>query len=441
MQNEIKFLPAPELKLTGKVPLIMEVLIWVLATLFFTLLAVNLKSPGKRIEHRISPEGALDSSTVTRSLGQLLGPPLTSGNLVQALHNGDQIFPSMLQAIQSAQLTITFETYIYWSGEIGKRFTEAFAERARSGVRVHILLDWIGCQQIDRSMLELLERAGVEVERYRPIRWYNLTRINNRTHRKILVIDGKIGFTGGVGIADQWLGNAQDASHWRESHFRIEGPVVAQLQAAFMDNWNVMNSGVLHGDRYFPEIAECGPSLAQVFKSSPEEGSGSVRLMYLYAIAHAKKTIQIANAYFVPDSHLRKVLIDAAKRGILIEIIVPGPITDVAISRRASRAVWGEMLKAGIRFYEFQPTMYHCKYMIVDGLWVSVGSTNLDNRSFRLNDECNLNVIDRPWAQALSLKFVEDRHLSLEMTYEIWRRRPVPIRVIEWLSSWLESQV
>lgn len=419
----------------------MDFLLWIFATLFITILVVNLKSPGKRIEHRIHGEGTLDSATVKRSLGQLLGPPLTAGNSVQALHNGDQIFPAMLEAIASARQSITFETYIYWSGEIGKKFTEAFKDRARAGVRVHILMDWIGCQRIARSTLEELAQAGAQVELYRPVRWYNLTRINNRTHRKILVIDGKVGFTGGVGIADQWLGNAQDADHWRESHFRIEGPVVGQLQAAFMDNWNVMNADVLHGNAYFPDIPACGPSLAQVFKSSPEEGSGSVRLMYLYAISHASHTIQIANAYFVPDSHLRKVLIDAAKKGISIEVIVPGPITDVAISRRASRAVWGDMLRAGIRIYEYQPTMYHCKYMIVDGLWVSVGSTNLDNRSFRLNDECNLNVIDSTWAQELSLKFAEDRSRSQQITYEAWKKRPLRIRTLEWLSSWLESQV
>jgi cardiolipin synthase len=419
----------------------MGFLLWILATLFITIVVVNLKSPGKRIEHRINAEGTLDSMTVKRSLGQLLGPPLTSGNSVQALHNGDRIFPSMLEAIASAHQSITFETYIYWSGEIGKKFTEAFKERARAGVRVHILMDWIGCQRIARSTLEELVEAGAQVELYRPVRWYNLTRINNRTHRKILVIDGKIGFTGGVGIADQWLGNAQDAKHWRESHFRIEGPVVGQLQAAFMDNWNVMNDDVLHGNAYFPEIPECGSSLAQVFKSSPEEGSGSVRLMYLYAIAHASRTIQIANAYFVPDSHLRKVLIKAAKKGIVVEVIVPGPITDVAISRRASRAVWGDMLAAGIRIYEYQPTMFHCKYMIVDGLWISVGSTNLDNRSFRLNDECNLNVIDATWAEEMSLKFAQDRARSKEMTYEMWKKRPLPGRAVEWLSSWLQSQI
>jgi cardiolipin synthase len=283
--------------------------------------------------------------------------------------------------------------------------------------------------------------AGVQVERYRPLRWYNLTRINNRTHRKILVIDGVLGFTGGVGIADQWQGNAQDEDHWRDSHFKVEGPVVAQLQSAFLDNWNATRPEVPHGDKYFPEIKEHGNSLAQVFKSSPEEGSGSVRLMYLYSIAHAKKKILIANAYFVPDSHVRKLLVEARYRGVEIEVIVPGPKIDAAITRRASRAVWGELLTAGIKIFEYQPTMFHCKYMIVDDVWVSVGSTNLDNRSFRLNDECNLNIIDANVAKQLTQTFNDDKSHSKEITYSMWEQRPLQEKLIEKLAHLLKSQV
>lgn len=401
----------------------------------------NLKSPGKRVEHEITASKDLGSDEVLRSIGQLLGPPLVNGNLVSTLHNGDEIFPAMLKAIGDAKKTITFETFIYWSGEIGQTFSDALAERARAGVKVHVLLDWVGSRDFDGSLLLKMKRAGVEVERYRPLRWYNLMKVNNRTHRKILVIDGKLGFTGGVGIADQWMGHSQDKDHWRDSHFKVEGPVVLQLQAAFVDNWHATNPEVLHGDDYFPDLKAVGDSKAQVFKSSPEEGSGSVRLMYLFSIAHAKESILIANAYFVPDTHVSAQLIKAVKRGVKVEVILPGRKIDTKVTRHASRAVWGELLKAGVKIYEFEPTMFHCKYTIVDKLWVSVGSTNLDNRSFRLNDECNLNVIDEKWAASMIEDFGRDRLRSREVTFEEWSHRPFHEKTIDWFSRHLRSQV
>lgn len=386
-------------------------------------------------------KGSLDSPEIRKSLGELLGPPLVSGNKILHLENGNAIFPSMLEAITSAKKTITFETFIYWEGSIGKEFSHALSERALAGVKVHVLLDWIGSRRMESGFIKEMKKAGVQVEYYHPLRWYNITRINNRTHRKILVIDGKIGFTGGVGIADEWNGNAQDINHWRDSHFRIEGPAVNQLQAAFMDNWNAVNPNVLHGDEYFPEVKKSGDTLAQVFKSSPEEGSGSVRLMYLYSIAQAQKSIKIANAYFVPDSYVRKLLIDASLRGVKIEVIVPGDKIDTAITRRASMATWGEMLTAGIEIYQYQPTMFHCKYMIVDGVWVSVGSTNIDNRSFRLNDEANLNIIDKKWAQEMVDVFEIDKKSSEKMTYQAWKNRPFLSKVLERLSFLLSAQI
>lgn len=324
---------------------------------------------------------------------------------------------------------------------MGLKFSQALSQKARNGVKVHMMLDWIGSRTMDEDYLAEMKAAGVEFEIYHPVRWYNLTRLNNRTHRKILVIDGKVGFTGGVGIADQWDGNAEDKDHWRDSHFKVEGPVVAQLQAAFMDNWNATNSKVLHGDDYFPELSPKGDSWAQVFKSSPEEGSSSVRLMYLYAIVHAKKSIKIANAYFVPDSHIRKLLIEAAARGVKIEVIVPGDKIDTEITRKASMITWGNMLLAGIEILQYQPTMYHCKYMIVDDMWVSVGSTNMDNRSFRLNDESNLNIIDKTWAKDMVETFERDKKLSHRMTFKEWEDRPYFSMVIESFSFLMRSQI
>ena len=235
--------------------------------------------------------------------------------------------------------------------------------------------------------------------RYRPLRWYNLDRLNNRTHRKLLIVDGRVGFTGGIGVADHWLGNAEDKEHWRDSHFQVEGPVVAQLQGAFMDNWIESRGEVMDGADYFPQLEPVGGHYAQVFRSSPGEGSASMRLMYLLAIASAAKSIRIANAYFVPDSLVRDMLVQARDRGVDVEIIVPGPVLDAQIVRRASRAKWGPLLRAGVRIYEYQPTMYHTKVMVVDEVWSSVGSTNFDDRSFRLNDEANLNVLDPEFGQ------------------------------------------
>lgn len=413
----------------------------VVLSILFCIAVFNLKSPGKRIEHVIAPAGPLDSEVVMRSIGQLLGPPLLPGNEIQLLENGDEIFPAMLGAIRTAKRTITFETFIYWSGTIGLEFAEALSERARSGVKVHVLLDWIGSNKFDEAQIERMREAGVAVERYRPLRWYNVSRVNNRTHRKILVIDGKVGFTGGVGIADPWSGNAEDKDHWRDCHFRLSGPAVAQLQAAFMDNWNATRPEVLHGPAYFPELAPAGNLCAQVFKSSPEEGSGSVRLMFLYSIAHARKSIRIASAYFVPDSHVRAALCEAAQRGVKIEVIVPGRWIDTAITRRASRAVWGDLLRAGLKIHEYQGTMFHSKYMIVDGVWSSVGSTNFDNRSFRLNDECNLNAIDAAWGQRMEAMFAKDLQRARAITWEEWRNRPLLEKAIENLAFLARSQV
>jgi cardiolipin synthase len=342
-------------------------------------------------------------------MGYLLGPALLSGNRVEALHNGDQIFPAMLEAIRSAEKTITFETYIYWSGEIGKEFADALSQRARAGVKVHVLLDWVGTGKLDSTYLEEMRAAGVELERYHPIRWYTLARINNRTHRKLLVVDGKVGFTGGVGIADLWLGNAQSKDHWRDSHFRLTGPAVGQMQATFTDNWIKTRAEVLYGDDYFPQLNPVEDTIAQVFRSSKGEGSESVRLMYLLSIASATKSIRLEAAYFVPDDLAIATFVEARKRGVQIEIIVPGPYTDAVVVQSASRSRWPELLDAGVEIYEYQPTMYHCKVMIVDEVWVSVGSTNFDDRSFRLNDEANLNIYDAQFAREQVAVFEQDK--------------------------------
>ena len=285
-----------------------------------------------------------------------------------------------------------------------------------------------------------MQDAGVEVERYHPIRWYQLDRVNRRTHRKILVVDGRLGFTGGVGIGDEWTGDAQDPQHWRDAHYRVEGPAVAQLQASFMDNWLKTQAKVLHGEEYFPALEPAGDMKGQMFRSSPREGSASVRLMYLLAIAAAREEILIGNAYFVPDDLARDELVAAARRGVRIRIVVPGRHNDADLVRRASRGRWGELLAAGAEIYEYQPTMYHCKIFVVDRLLVSVGSTNLDNRSFRLNDEANLNVLDRAFAESQAQVVTDDAAKGRQMTLAQWRRRPRRERLADWLSGLLRAQ-
>lgn len=373
-----------------------------------------------------------------RTLGVMLGPPITSGNRFQALYNGDQIFPAMLEAIHGAQKTVCFETYIYWSGEIGRKFADAFIERARAGVKVHVLLDWVGSNKMDKSLIREMTDAGVQVRYYHPLAWYQLGRLNNRTHRKLLVVDGKTGFTGGVGIAPEWTGHAEDPKHWRDSHFRVDGPVAAQMQAVFGDNWTKTTGAVLHGPDYFPEIPDVGDGRAQVFSSSPTGGSHSMQLMYLLAITAANKTIDLSASYFVPDDVSTAALVAAMRRGVQVRIIVPGPHMDAETVRRSSRGLWGPLLEAGAHIAEYQPTMYHCKVMIVDGLLVSVGSTNFDERSFSLNDEANLNVYDAQFAREQTAVFEKDWAASKPISLAQWRNRPMQEKLHEKVAGWLQ---
>ena len=421
------------------------VVVAVVVTFFLTLLgaliAVNFTSGEKDVTREIPRLYSTHDPQFRRAIGSLLGPPLVGGNRAQELLNGDQIFPAMLAAIRGAQSSITFETYIYWSGDIGREFAEALAERAKAGVKVHVLLDWLGSAKIEESFLQQMRAAGVEIEKFHKPNWYNLSRLNNRTHRKLLVLDGKTGFTGGVGIAPKWTGNGQDADHWRDSHFRIEGPVVAQMQAVFMENWLKVSGQVMHGEVYFPALQRLGDTDAQVFSSSPSGGSESMQLMYQLSITAAKDAIDLSSAYFVPDDLTSKAMTDALARGVKIRIITPGEIIDTDVVRSASRGSWGPLLKAGAKIYEYQPTMYHCKVMIIDKLLVSVGSTNFDNRSFRLNDEANLNVYDTTFAEKQTATFEDDLKLSREVTYETWANRPLKEKLMERLALLLESQL
>jgi cardiolipin synthase len=412
-----------------------------LGTALGVLLVANLTLGDKVIDESVPSLYAVADPQFVRSMGVLLGPALLPGNRTRALVNGERIFPDMLEAIRGARHTITFEMYIYWSGTVGEQFTEALIERARAGVKVHVLIDALGSQKIERGAIERMKAGGVRVELYNPLRWNTVARMNNRTHRKIMVVDGRIGYTGGAGIGDEWSGDAQDPGHWRDTHFRLEGPVVAQMQAAFMENWIEVTGEVLHGAEYFPELRAVGGELAQFFVSSPGGGGESAQLLYLMSIAAAGGSIQLSAAYFVPDDNEVRQLVEARRRGVRVQIIVPGPITDSGPVRRASRSTWGALLRAGVEIYEYQPTFYHVKVMTVDGLWVTVGSTNFDSRSFSTNDEANLNVYDREFARAQERIFAADLARSRRVTLHEWERRPLAEKLLEHAMGLLSSQL
>jgi len=421
--------------------MIWTIVITALATIIVAVLAMNFATPEKKLERKIEHRYNVADPQFEREMGVLLGPAILPGNRVTDLENGDEIFPAMLEAIQSAQKTITFETYIYWSGDVGRKFAAAFIERARAGVKVNLTIDWAGSASMDADLLKSMTDAGVRVERYRPLHWYNLGRMNNRTHRKLLVVDGRIGFTGGVGIGDPWQGHAQDPDHWRDMHFRIEGPVVGQIQAAFNDNWIKTSGQLLNGPDYFPPLSPVGSMDAHMFISSPAGGSESMHLMYLMMIAAAEHSIDLSAAYFIPDELITKAFVAARHRGVAIRILMPGKNTDSDAARVASKAGWGPLLLAGVKMYEYEPTMFHNKMLIVDHQVVSVGSTNFDLRSFQLNDEASLNVYDAAFAQRMTGVFNDDLKLGKEYTYQTWKDRPFKEKFAEKFLLPLKSQL
>jgi cardiolipin synthase len=415
--------------------------ITVLATSLLLVLLQNFKTPEKVLERKVVHRYAVSDPQFRREMSVLLGPAIVRGNQVTALQNGNEIFPAMLLAIRSAQTSITFETFIYWSGETGEEFSQALSERARAGVPVSVIIDWVGSIKMEQSLLDSMQAAGVQLHRYRPLHWYNFGRMNNRTHRKLLVVDGRIGFTGGVGIADQWTGDAGDPEHWRDTHFRIEGPVVAQLQAAFNDNWIKTTGEVLNGPSYFPALQEEGEMDAHMFVASPSGGSESMHLMYLLAIAAAAETIDLAASYFVPDKLLIEALIAARGRDVRVRILLPGPHMDALAVQLASKADWGVLLNAGAEIHVYQPTMLHTKLLVIDAEFVSVGSTNFDIRSIRLNDEASLNVYSRDFATQMTAAFEADLLAAESYSLARWKSRPLREKLSEKILLPIKSQL
>ena len=385
-------------------------------------------------------EFVVDSSEFITTVAGASGSPFLEGNSLELLNNGDAFYPPMLAAIEGAQSSITVEAYIYWAGEIGLTFARALAARAQAGVRVKILLDAIGSASIGNEILAVMEDGGCQVAWFNPIRWYTIGRFNNRTHRKSLIIDGRVAFTGGAGIADHWRGNASGPDEWRDMQIRLEGPAVVPLQSGFAHNWQQTTGELVTGADYYPVIDPAGPLAVQTLLSSPETGSSSVRTMYYLSIVCARKSILIANPYFVPDPVAIETLVDAKRRGVDVRIMVSGTRNDAWLARHNSVRLFGALLAAGIEILEYNHTMLHQKTMVVDGVWVTIGTTNFDNRSFAHNDESNVCLYDHPTAARLHAIFQDDLRGCERVTAERWRRRGVWPRLQELLASLLQEQ-
>jgi cardiolipin synthase len=398
------------------------------------LVGLTLGACARVTPHRSLPAVPLDNPAFFPTFEAWTDSSITGGNAVRLLFNGEQIFPALVQAIASAKTTITYAQYSYADGPVARDIAEALAERCRAGVGVNVLLDMAGSINIPQAYVDTMREAGCHVVFFRPIARWQLWRANNRNHRRILVVDGRVGFTGGAGVSRKWMGNGRVKDHWRDTDVRVEGPVVAQLQAAFVENWLEATGMVLGGSAYFPHpIPRRGELYAQVIRSSPANGELAMYTAFLLALTSARKSITITNPYFVLDEPLTTALTAAKARGVTVRILLPGAI-DHAIVRQASRAQFGPLLRAGIELYEYRAALLHAKTMVVDGVWATVGSTNLINRSFAMDDELNLVIYDAGIGSQLEQAFTEDLRHAKRVDAEKWARRGIDQRLLEVLS-------
>jgi len=372
----------------------------------------------------------------------MIGVPATEGNRVDVLTNGDRIFPAMLEAITDAEHTIDFLTFVYWRGEIGTRFAEALSERARSDVRVRVLLDSWGAHGLDRDLIEMMEDAGVRVRWFRPLHRLQPSKVNHRTHRKVLICDEATGFTGGVGIADEWKGDARDETEWRDTHFRVRGPAVDGLRAAFLDNW-IETDPELFDPRVdrFPDQPKPGHAVIQCVRGASEMGASDLSTLLVALLQLARERIRITTAYFVPDEDLADRICAAADKGVSVEILLPGPHGDKRFVQIAGQSVYERLLEHGVRIWHFQPSMLHAKVMTVDGQVASLGSANFNARSTELDEEINLVVLDPSLVQDLDAQFDEDVRRSEEIAPGRWKDRSVARRAIEGLTKPLRRKM
>jgi cardiolipin synthase A/B len=390
----------------------------------------------KRTNYQFEPSYGVESPQFLRSL-DALGTEMVPGNAARLLQNGDGIFSAMLAEIAAAKLSVNLETYIFSESVIGKRLAEALSERARAGVEVRVLVDGWG------SSLGPLEAqmtaAGVVVRTYKPLRIYSIDRVGNRTHRRILTVDGRIGYCGGVGFDDRWQGDARNPDEWRDTMVEVRGPVVIQLQHVFAQDWVHTTGEVLNGDRQFPPVPLAGDVLVQVIAASRTDSISMSKLVLYMAIQAAQRKIWIENAYFVPDHQIRAGLVAAAQRGVDVRVIVPGAHTDSPNVRAAAHYHFGELLDGGVKIYEYRPTMMHNKVMVVDGIWSTIGSINFVNRSMKKNAEVNIAVYDRDFAGEVETMVRADQAKCETLTKASWKKRGLGARIGE-LFFWLFSE-
>lgn len=363
-----------------------------------------------------------------RRLEALLGVAATAGNTVQVLRNGDEIFPAMLADIRAAQRAVDLLTFIWWQGHIGEDFADALVGRASAGVRVRVLLDALGARRIDRDLVARMRDGGVRVGWFRPISNPRAFRLNHRTHRKALVCDEQVAFTGGVGIADQWLGDARAADEWRDTHFRVTGPAVHGLRAAFLDNWAEIDDGLLADPAYdrFPELSSTGPSPVMVVRGEDAPGWSDITTLVRALLQFAQRRVRIATAYFCPDPTTVELLCATARRGVHVQLLLPGPHADKRFVQLGGERIYTELLDAGVEVFSFQPSMLHAKIMLVDGAVANVGSANFNTRSLALDEEVNLVVFDPAVVGVLEDHFADDLERSEPIDLERWRgRNPV----------------
>jgi cardiolipin synthase A/B len=403
--------------------------IWLVLVLLFT----------PRIDYRVAVPLRPDSEEFVRVIQSTCQAAIHRQNKVEIYTNGAQFYPAMRDAIRAAEVSINLEAYIFQPGDAADMLLEAMIERASAGVEVRVVLDSIGSSRLSNSAARRLEVHGCRVTFYQPMTWYRLHRINNRTHRELLVVDGRVAFTGGAGVADWWYKPTRGPT-WRDTMARIEGPIVAALQGTFAENWLEGCGEILTGPRHWPVLEAAGPAEAMLVKSSPSDRATTSRVVFQMLIEGAVSTIDISTPYFLPDRALRRALVRAAQRGVAVRVIVPGDETDQRLVRLASRRMYRELLDGGVRIFEYRPAMTHVKALMVDGVWALIGTTNVDNRSFEHNDEVNVAFREPSVTSRLGRDFDSDLAASDEITLERWASRPLLEKVVGPVCWILERQ-
>jgi cardiolipin synthase len=404
-------------------------------------LTIMLWSAERGTDPRLNVKNAGDFSALLPSIVGLTQSTLEPGNQIQLLENGDQFFPLLLRDIAGAKQSVHVESYIWWKGEICGQIANALASKARQGVEVRLLVDASGGHKMDKDLAKMMLDSGVRFTRFHPLSLANLGRMNNRDHRKQAIIDGRIGYIGGYGFAEEWTGHGQDKDHWRDAGLRIEGPVVGRLQAAFAENWIEETGEIMAGEKYFPHLAAAGSTKAHLAYASPTGGVSSVQVLYYLAIKAAQHEIIIQNPYMLPDAESMQALAEAVKRGVDVRVMVPATTsTDSPVVQHASHHLFGELLKNGVKIFEYKKTLLHQKVIIVDGVWSCVGSTNFDRRALELNDEVSMGVLDSSLAAQLKAVFQADMQFAEQRHFEEWKHRGIWHKAEDGLAYLASSQ-